>query len=672
MKGVTSISRLTSFIVIFLCILSNIQCIKEYYVSPTGTEGDCTQSAPCSLSYAISEASIEAYTTTTYIYLLSGLYQQNNDIIIKNFKEIKISAETENSLVNLSTNSSNSSVFSVNNSLITFEYLIFDSSISTPLIADENSYLIINSCSFTNNTNPFTNSFGGAVIYSLSPLEINYSKFSKNFLGNRSICSYSQTDYLPNILQGGVVFGNASIIMMGSSFKDNYICCSSLNEVNGGIIYAKDFIQMEHSSFIQNIIEGEINSVYGGSIYSENSLTILNSTFDQSHINIVIHNFERFPLLIGKGGSIYAKGKIIIEFTLIRQSTIELSGYIGLARAEGGAIYGEDQISISDSTFQSNYISIDCSVSINNENYNAIGYGGAISSSSNMKIEIFRSSFAQNRILIALTVHNNPRYVNIGGGALQFNVGDIINSTFIGNSVGGNFVIDPSIESSLTGGAIECNIVNIENSLFNENNAYSTGGAIQIWNSFFNLPSKIFNSNFTSNSAMGNQNIIGGSAGGAIASVDHNNTDTILLFLQYCNFTDNLSIHGDDIYVENIGYEIIDSGSYHIHTVDSIFYNPSTSVSNSPSFSITPSPSASISPSYSINIEKSNNNNNNNNNNDSNLISIMSISSILGVFIIVVLIAGAFAALSIYKIRQQNKKIANRMIGDNYIDDHEL
>ena len=682
-EGRKGFSHIISIIIVFLCFLYYIQCLREYYVSPTGTtEGDCTQqSAPCSLSYAISIASIYAETTTTNIYLLPGSYQQKNDIIIKDFKDITISAETFNTdftSVYLWTSSSNSSVFSVQSSTVSFQYLTFNSSISTPVVVDENSYIIIYFCSFENNTANST-SIGGGAIYSLSPLVISKSQFTKNYIGTNKWSYYSPLNintntYSPITLKGGAIFGNASINLLDTSFNENYIC-GSINEAYGGAIYGGYLVRIQHCTLNQNSIEGEFSSVYGGAIYTENSLTVLNSSIGETEIGIHLTlNFPQYPFIIAMGGTIYAKGKISMEFTEITFSSISITNYNGFARGEGGVIYGEDQISINDTSFTSNLINLDCSYSMDTDHHNAMAYGGAISSSSLTKIEIIRSYFENNRVVIDAHLAGVIKYyIDADGGALQFLLGDIINSTFMGNSVGGT-IGNIASGSSLTGGAIGTSFANIENCLFQENVAYSTGGAIQIWNNF-NLASRIILSSFITNSAVGIDEMIGGSLGGAIASVNDHNTDTILLSLEYCNFADNSAIHGDDIYVENIGYEIIDSGSYNIRSVDSVFYNPSTSVSKTPSSSLTPSPSASVSPSYSQIVEKSksDNNNDNNNDNNSNLIIVMSVSSILGVFVIVVLIAGAIAAISIFKIRQQNKKVAHRMIGDdNYVDDHEL
>ena len=664
-RGKGRFSRVIS-IIAFLCLLyNNIQCISEYYVSPTETtDGDCSSSTPCSLSYAISEASVNAETTITYIYIYPGHYQQNNNIIIKNFKDITISAQVKNNQFDLAyfwTSSSNSSVFSVESSSITLENLTFNSSISTPLLVDENSYVIINYCVFENNT-ANSNSIGGGAIYSLSPLIISSSTFSNNYIGiEKSIYIASTKTYSPIALKGGAIFGNASINIIDTFFVGNYIC-GSLGEAYGGAIYGGYLVRLQHCDFEQNSIEGEINTAYGGAICSENSfLTILNSSFVVNQLVIYIYsNADEYPILLGMGGSVYAKGKISMEFTEISQSSINIYNYYGFARAEGGAVYSEDQISISDSSFKSNYLDIDCSESKDKEHHNAMGYGAVVSSSSHVKMEIIRSTFIQNTLWIRAFA-SEPRYVDADGGALQFYFGEIINSTFKENIVEG-FIDVLASGSSLTGGAIGSSIVNIENCLFQKNSANSTGGAVQIWNNS-NETSTIINTNFILNSAFGiEKNNGGGGRGGAIASVDdHNNTDTILLSLQYCSFNDNFAVNGADVYLQNIGYEIVDSGSVNIQTVDSVFYNPSTSVSKSPSFSITPS----ASPSYSRAI--------NNTINDSNLIIVMSVSSILGVFVVVVLIAVVIAAISIFKIRQQNKKVTRRMIGDdNYVDDHEL
>ena len=669
-RGKGRFSRVISIIAFLWILYNNIQCISEYYVSPTETtDGDCSSSTPCSLSYAISEASVNAETTTTYIYLLNGLYQQNNNIIIKNFKDITISGNAYDGAC-LWTTSSNSSVFSVESSSIRLNYLTFNSSISTPLLVDENSYVIINYCVFENNT-ANSNSIGGGAIYSLSPLIISSSTFSNNYIGIDQSIYYSSLNktkiYSPIALKGGAIFGNASINLLDTYFFGNYIC-GSLDEAHGGAIYGGYLIRLQHCHFDQNSISGEINSAYGGAIYSENSfLTILNSSFIGNQMRIYIAtNADEYPILLGMGGSVYAKGKISMEFTEISQSSINFNFYYGFARVEGGAVYSEDQISISDSSFKSNYIDLECSESKDKEHHNAMGYGAVVSSSSHVKMEIIRSTFYQNHVMIRAFELNGPRYVDAEGGALQFYFGEIINSTFEGNSVVGE-INDLASGSSLTGGAIGSSIVNIENCLFKENSANSTGGAVQIWNNS-NETSTIINTNFILNSAFGiEKNNGGGGRGGAIASVDdHNNSATILLSLQYCSYTDNFAVNGADVYLQNIGYEIVDSGSVNIQTVDSVFYNPSTSVSKSPSFSITPS----ASPSYSRAIEKSDINNNNN---DSNLIIVMSVSSILGVFVVVVLIAAVIAAISIFKIRQQNKKVTRRMIGDdNYVDDHEL
>ena len=99
-EGRKGFSHIISIIIVFLCFYIIFQCLREYYVSPTGTtEGDCTQqSAPCSLSYAISIASIYAETTTTNIYLLPGSYQQKMILLSKTLKisqfQQKLSTQT--------------------------------------------------------------------------------------------------------------------------------------------------------------------------------------------------------------------------------------------------------------------------------------------------------------------------------------------------------------------------------------------------------------------------------------------------------------------------------------------------------------------------------------------------------------------------------------------------
>ena len=660
-------------VILFLFFLSQIQCIRDYYVSPTveSTAGNCSaRDSPCSLSRAISEASIYASTTTSQIFLLSGQYEQNNDIIIKDFKDITISAETVDSLVYLWTNSTQSSVFSVENSSVTFEHLNFNSSISTPLVIDAHSYVTIYFSSFSNNTANST-SLGGGAIYSLSPLIINYCTFTDNYVGIPKPDGYFTFDlpYLPISLKGGAIYGNESINILDSSFFRNFIR-GNINEGYGGAIYGGYLVRINHCDIETNSIIGQMKTAYGGAIYSEDSLALINSTIDE---NLIFAEYsddlsEYYPFITIKGGAIYTKGKFTAEYPSISSNTIMIGFYLGFARVEGGGIYCEDEISITTGHFDRNIILMDCSYSQENGYHNAMGYGAAISASTHMKMEIIHSEFTINSVYF-LNSGSEPRYIDADGGAIEFFVGDIINSTFSGNSVTVWFENSKiGSGSSLTGGAIGCSAVNIQNSLFFDNLSNFTGGAVQIWNDF-NIASNIINSTFNLNSAIGMEN----SAGGSIASVDDINTDIILLSIQDCLFTSNTADIGDDIYVKNIGYEIIDSGYIFIDTVDSVFFNPSTSMSASLSQSISPSVSSSpsVSPSFSRKVEKSKNDMNN----DSNLIIIMSVSSILGVFIVVGLLAGAVAALSLFKIRQQKKLVAHKKIediNDLYVHDDDL
>ncbi|MDR1529962.1 MAG: hypothetical protein LBS40_06150 [Burkholderiales bacterium] len=202
--------------------------------------------------------------------------------------------------------------------------------------------------------------------------------------------------------------------------------------------------------------------------------------------------FQKGSAVSGNGGAIYANGAVTVS-----DSTFEDNH----ART-GGAIYANGAVTVSNSTFENNHAhysnggaiyvdSVSATVIVRNstfENNQADGDGGAIDATT---AHVSNSTFNENQ-------------AGSNGGAISASTANVSNSAFKGNQ---------GVDHYSTGGAIiASNTTNVSNSTFENNQAgigggYYGGGAI-----FAYATANVSNSTFNENQA--------GNDGGAIYAYD--------------------------------------------------------------------------------------------------------------------------------------------------------
>ncbi len=320
---------------------------------------------------------------------------------------------------------------------------------------------------------------------------------------------------------GGAISCRGNIYGYFSKFNENYA------ESSGGAIFAGGEAHFISSEFNNNKLKfgslvGLFDSIYGGAIYS-NMCYIDSCIFKDNKASLILN-------VQSGGGAIYTNNALIKD-SIFSHNT---------AGFEGGAVYSKNQITFINSSFSDNaamnggavYIEDKCNsefVSCSFEKNRCTVDGGAIYSySKDSNLKIFSCSFFNN------TAKNiiGPR--NFGGAICSEGLIDIEESIFENNSA-----------YNLGGAVYAKEVTRIKSSIF-KNNSAKEGGAIHTTT----ITGEVLDSSFSKNKATSD-------SGGAIyLSLSNNN-----LILSYCSFNSN-SAHVDGGAIYSEGRSIISNSSF--------------------------------------------------------------------------------------------------------------
>ena len=292
------------------------------------------------------------------------------------------------------------------------------------------------------------------------------------------------TNYADN---GGAIFSEMNIKITGQNiFKYNYNIDSAFAfKPCGGAIYSSKNLYIENTIFTHNHVNGG-----GGAIYSLGEATIINSEFES---NNAISGIWLDFLLPRNGGAIQIKGPLTIDNCTFNNN---------IAEADGGAIWADDEIKVTNSIFYNNTVSGDFESTMTGQRN-----GGAIYINSKCNPEFISCSFEKNEAFFggAIYVDSSSTHLKLSdctfknnkvlvdGGAI-FCKGEI---TISDSEFDSNHAKHASFDMSSYGGAIRGKkLITIKTSSFNKNIAENYGGAIYGDNEII-----IKDSSFTNNQA---------------------------------------------------------------------------------------------------------------------------------------------------------------------------
>ena len=384
---------------------------------------------------------------------------------------------------------------------------------------------------------------GGAIHGTTSNLTITNSNFNNNKAnsttgggaiyssGNLNITNNNFTDNTAT-LKGGAIFitPNKNLTISDSKFDNN----KAINEINytyGGAIYTNARTNITNTEFTNN------NASYGGAIYFTRNDTsnITNSKFTNN-------------IAANRGGAIYNNASSTLDIT---NTIFDKNSHTNTTKANnndygGAAIFSEGGLHITSTNFTNNhanythgvansdggnggaivhYNSIkDLIIKNSNFNNNSARHGGSIliyngdsddglkvieNTTFNGSVGVYGTIETYNSLNITSTVFANNTMEDYGSGNRLGSGGAIVlNSYFTAQSI--KLSIDNSTFENNTateGGVIRTGspvpttfaapTLEITNSNFKNNHAYSTGGAI----STYPADITITNTNFTNNKA---------------------------------------------------------------------------------------------------------------------------------------------------------------------------
>jgi predicted outer membrane repeat protein len=359
----------------------------------------------------------------------------------------------------------------------------------------------------------------GGALYFGEDASIGYSVFDDNFADNRGgavygdyVLTLNHSDFVSNSSwgSGGAVATRNSVYTLHSTFTGNG------TTAEGGAIYAYDDSSTGYSVFTDNT-----SGYRGGAIFNDNRFADSNVGIRETH---VYH-------------SIFTGNKVLAE----TEGAGEEDGY-------GGAVFGEDQCTVTDSTFTDNEVSVlddahggavycdddidllaDNRFSGNSATGGDYGEGGAVFGDEDLgdspSSGAFRNSFTNNT-------------ASHDGGAMY--IDDDIEAQFSKNvfkrnsagQSGGGLYVDEELEdnASFTGNRFEGNIASdgdgggayfanelvtgsvFKGNRFSRNRAGDLGGALRVDVGEFADPLNLSRNTFVLNRAR-----IGGAVGGGEA-----------------------------------------------------------------------------------------------------------------------------------------------------------
>ena len=361
----------------------------------------------------------------------------------------------------------------------------------------------------------------GGALYFGEDASIGYSVFESNFAENH----------------GGAVWGSIVLTLNHSDFVSN----SSWG--SGGAVSADNDVYTLHSTFTGNGTTSE-----GGAIYTDDDSSTGYSVFTDNTSGY-------------RGGAIYndndedSDSDVGVRETHVYHSVFTgnkvLNGDVG-ADGDGGAVFGEDECTVTDSTFTDNEISVlddarggavfcyedidllaDNRFSGNSATGAGYGAGGAVfgnsdlgwSSDSSSTSGAFRNSFTNNTASdegggmflgddIEAQFSKNVFKRNsagLSGGGLYVDEELEPQASFTGNRFDGNIATDGDGGGAYFGGDLETGSV-FKGNRFSRNRAGDLGGALRVELSESSDPLNLSRNTFVLNRAR-----IGGAVGGGEA-----------------------------------------------------------------------------------------------------------------------------------------------------------
>jgi len=363
----------------------------------------------------------------------------------------------------------------------------------------------------------------GGAIHFTSDATIGFSTFEGNFaadwggaINSEYVINITNSEFVSNSSwgRGGAVSSDNSVYTEESTFTAN----GTTSE--GGAIYALDDASTGYSVFTDNTA-----GFAGGALYTGNNFGDSNLGVRENHVyhSTFIGNqvVDETPSNNGFGGAVYSEDECTITNSSFTRNKVSVT-----VSAQGGAVYCDEDIDL----LADNRFSANSAISIDGD-----GLGGAVYAEDDLGFQTdssgvsgaFRNTFTSN------TASTN-------GGALL--VDDDIQSQFTGNIFkrnvagedGGGIYLDDDLgdEASFTSNKFEANSATdgdgggmyVEDSIevgaefkgnrFLRNRAGGLGGGIRVWAG--NLADEPLN--LSRNTFAGNRAAVGGAVGGGDAA----------------------------------------------------------------------------------------------------------------------------------------------------------
>ena len=304
----------------------------------------------------------------------------------------------------------------------------------------------------------------GGVIYNEGNISIDNSTFTNNTGGSGGVIytdggfvSISNSTFSSNSgLRGGVLYAKdgATITSQSNTFENN----TTVNGGSGGVFYFSFGVDLSEtgSTYTSNVSDGS-----GGVLYANHNV----GAFLPNQILIVDAIFESNEA--GTGSFTTGSGGVLYVYN---RSTVTISGshFEDNAATNGGALWvvgADDVVTITDSNFTDNIADESGAIGVR------AGLGGA---SSMTELDISQTSFTGNEA--------NASY----GGAIA--LGSLTISQSFGGVAIAQSIFDSNVAASSSnahGGALFINTddgsdVLVTDSIFQDNTAHSSGGAIYV------------------------------------------------------------------------------------------------------------------------------------------------------------------------------------------------
>ena len=317
---------------------------ETLFISSTGSGTECTETAPCSLSYASQiQQPNDVFTFLTGTYFL-------NEVVSLNAENLTLISENNDFINTIITSTTNQVIFNITSENIKFQSLSFTNLSNTIAIYSIGSLLNIENCVFSNISSSTGHS---AAIYTLKNAFIFSSSFEN--------CSSKSVQYSDSIsINGGVIYIGQSASIINTKFVNSFSFASYnsttnfiSSSINGGIVFIGENGMIINSTIMNSMILSEVNSVgfpatstiYGGLIFIGQNGTINSSNFNNYSINgynsaTSISSQTNYSNTFVTGGSIYIGGVGLINNSSFNEYSVSsLSDLSGNSYLTGGTIF---------------------------------------------------------------------------------------------------------------------------------------------------------------------------------------------------------------------------------------------------------------------------------------------------------------------------------------------